>query len=221
MKCVGVCMCLLLLAGCASQSLSPKQFSGFLSQQHYSKLGRIAVPSDQTAYRYISPDFVPANYSSVMVEPVIAFPKPEPTSQVSIQTLLTLQSKLTRLLEDSMSQVLPLARSANPGVIRLQTAITGVNVSTKGLAIYEYIPIALIAASVNTAAGGRDQQVRLFIEMQAVDAVSNEVLAVGVREISGDDLENVKSKLEAQQLNKGLKAAGTDMVAAMQELFGS
>tara|TARA_B100000446_G_scaffold70211_2_gene66654 strand:+ start:9482 stop:9586 length:105 start_codon:yes stop_codon:yes gene_type:complete len=32
-------------------------------------------------------------------------------------------------------------------------------------------------------------------------------------------LENVKSKLEAQQLNQGLTTAGKDIVAAMKKLF--
>ena len=56
--------------------------------------------------------------------------------------------------------------------------------------------------------------------MQAVDAVSDQVLMVGVREISGEDLKNITSKLEANQLNEGMVAAGGDMVSALSETFG-
>ena len=205
--------------GCATQQMDTNQFSGFLSQTYYSKLKAVQVPSKQVAYRYISPSFNPASYSEVMIDPVIAFPQPKPTEQVSLDTVRTLQSKMTALLEESFAQVLPVTRTTKAGVIRVQTAISGVNLSNKALAVYQYIPIALVAATINTATGGRDQEVRLYIEMQVVDAQSNEVLAVAVREISGEDLETAKAKLEADQLNEGFAVAGADMVANLKAIF--
>lgn len=220
MKITALLSCIsLLLVGCATQQMDPNQFSGFLSQTHYSKLKAVEVPSKQAAYRYLSPRFSSANYSSVMIDSVIAFPKPEPTEQVSLDTVRTLQSKMTALLEESFAQVLPVTKETKAGVIRVQTAISGVNLSNKALAVYQYIPIALVAATINTAAGGRDQEVKLYIEMQVVDAQSNEVLAVAVREISGEDLETAKDKLEADQLNEGLAVAGADMVDTLKSIF--
>lgn len=62
--------------------------------------GQAEKPSDQIDFRYIAPGFKPANYHHVLVDPGAAFPKPEPTAQVSMDTLLNLQAKLTRLFED-------------------------------------------------------------------------------------------------------------------------
>jgi len=220
MKTIWILACAsLLLIGCASSQIDTNQFSGFLSQNHYAQLQPVNIPSKQVSYRYMSADFNPADYSAVMVDPVIAFPRPEATEQVSLDTVSTLQSKMTVLLEKSFAQVLPVTKTTKPGVLRVQTAISGVNLSNKALAVYQYIPIALVAATVNTAIGGRDQEVKLYIEMQVVDAVSNEVLAAAVREISGSDLETAKSKLEANQLNEGLAVAGADMVTSLKEIF--
>jgi len=210
---------LLLLTGCASQQMDANQFSGFISQKYYSQLKTVEIPSKQTSYRYLSPNFNPADYSQVMIDPVIAFPKPQATEQVSLGTVRALQEKMTVLLEESFAEILPITKMTKPGVLRVQTAISGVNLSNKALAVYQYIPIALVAASINTAAGGRDQEVKLYIEMQVVDAQSNEVLAVGVREILGEDLETAKSKLEASQLNEGLAVAGADMVSSLKDIF--
>jgi len=220
MKTIWILACSsLLLIGCASPQIDTNQFSGFLSHNYYSQLKPVDIASEQASYRYLSADFKPADYSAVIIDPVIAFPKPEATEQVSLETVRTLQSKMTELLEESFAQVLPVTKTSAPGVLRVQTAISGVNLSNKALAVYQYIPIALVAATINTAAGGRDQEVKLYIEMQVVDAVSNVVLAAAVREISGNDLETAKSKLEANQLNEGLAVAGADMVASLKDIF--
>ncbi len=211
--------CLAALAGCASQDIPKERYSGFLSERYYEKLAKVESPSDQVVFRFISPNFKADNYHHIQVDPVIAYPKPQATENVSMDVLITLQAKLTRLIEDSISEALPLSQTSGPGVLRAQAAITGVDVSNTGLKAYEYIPIAMIAAGANTAAGGRDQAVRLFLESRMVDSVSGEVMMVGIREIRGEDLENVKTKLEAQQLNQGLTTAGKDIVAAMKKLF--
>ena len=126
---------------------------------------------------------------------------------------------MTKLISDSFSKVLPLAKSSGKGVIRVETAISGVDVSTKSMQAYEYIPIALIASGVTAAAGGRDQEVNLYLESRITDSQTKKVLAVAVRQIRGEDLENAKTKLEAKQLNKGLEDAGKDFVAALKSVF--
>lgn len=219
MKAFWIALFVIMLSSCASQNKLEDNFSGFLSQTHYDKLSRVESLSDQIVFRYIAPDFKPSNYTHVIVDPVIAYPEPKPTEQVSLAMLRDIQARLTRLLEDSMSEALKLSQSPGEGVLRLQVAITGVNISDKSLEVYEYIPVALIAAGASKAAGGRDQQVRLFMEGRLVDTQSGVVQAVGIREIKGDDLENVKAKLQAQQLNRGFKEAGEDMAAVIRKIF--
>ncbi len=210
-----------LLGGCAAQPENPFQYSGFLSTQYYDRLTKVESPGDKIIFRYIKPDFKAANYHHFLIDPVIAYPEPKETENISIETMISLQAKLTILLENGFSNVLPIARTPGEGVLRFQTAITGVNVSDKDLEPYEYIPFALIAAGVNTAAGGRDQEVKLFLEGRFVDSVTNEVHAVGIRRISVEDLANVKARLQADQLNEGLNTAANDMVKALKGVFSN
>lgn len=211
---------LFLLSACAQQSVTPSHYSGFLTETYYEKLKTVHAPSDKIIYRYISPTFDPKKYHHALIEPVIAFPKPQPTEQVSLETLHTLQTKLTRLLEDEVNEVIPVTRTPGEGVFRIEVAITGVDISGKGLAIYEYIPTALVAAGVSTVTGIRDQEVKLFIEGKVTDSMTHEVLAAGIREIAGEELENAREKLQAQQLNEGLLGAGQDLASVMKKLFG-
>jgi hypothetical protein len=205
-----------VITACASSSPSPeKTSSGFLTQRYYDQLTQVKTPSDQIVSRYVSPSFDPSRYKQAIVEPVIAYPKPQPTEQVSMETLETLELQLTMLLEDDLSEVLALTRTPGPDVLRLELAVTGINISDKPLKGYQYIPIALIAAE----ARGREQQVKLFLEGRVTDSVTGEVQAVSTRELTGEDLKNAKSKLEAKQLNQGIEAAGKDWLATFKSFF--
>ena len=214
---------IIVLATCAAcASKSPERVnSGFLTQQYYDQLSEVKTPSDQILYRYVSPTFQPAKYKSAIVEPVTAFPKPEPTEQVSRETLDALQLQLTLLLEDSVSEVLTLTREAGVGVLRLELAVTGINISDKPIEGFEYIPIALIAVGTQKASGARDQRVKLFLEGRVTDSITDEVLAVSIRELTGEDLEDANAKLEAKQLNQGMEVAGKEWLAAFKSFFSN
>jgi len=215
-NCIYLVILLATLSGCASQK-GNDQFSGFLTERYYDKLSKIKSPSDEIIFRYISPDFEPTKYKHAIVEPITAYPKPKPTEKVSKETLLTLQSKLTTLIENSLPDSLSLVKDAGPDVLRIQIVITAVNIADKKLAAYEYIPTALVLAEASKAAGFRDQSVKLFLEGKVTDTATNEVLAVGVREIKGEDLENAKSKLQANELNKGLTKAGKEFLSVFNK----
>ena len=205
-----------VITACASSSPPlEKTSSGFLSQQNYDQLTKVKTPDDQTAYRYVSPSFDPSKYKQAIVDPVIAYPKPQPTEQVSMETLETLERELTRLLKDSLSEVLTLTSTPGPDVLRLELAVTGINISDEPLKGYQYIPIFLVASE----SGGREQQVKLLLEGRVTDSVTKEVQAVSTRELSGEDLKNAKSKLEAKQLNQGMEAAAKDWLATFKSLF--
>ena len=208
-----------LLGGCAGQSEKPSRYSGFLSTNYYDRLTKVEIPSGQILFRYLDPDFISSNYHQVIVDPVVAYPEPKKNKHMSMDTLFILESRLTSFLENGFSKVLPLTETPGVGVLRVQIAITGVDVSSKGLEPYEYLPFALITAGVNTAAGGRDQEVNLFIEGRIVDSATNKVLGVGIRQVRGEDLENADTELQINRLDKGLKTAGNDFVIGLNRLF--
>ena len=205
-----------VISACASSSPPlEKTNSGFLAQQYYDQLTKVKTPGDQIVYRYVSPSFDPSKYKQAIVDPVIAYPKPQPTEQVSMETLESLERELTKLLKDSLSEVLTLTSTPGPDVLRLELAITGINISDAPLKGYQYIPIALVA----TEAGGREQQVKLYLEGRVTDSITKKVQAASTRELTGEDLKDAKSKLEAKQLNQGMEAAGKDWLATFKSLF--
>jgi hypothetical protein len=46
-------------------------------------------------------------------------------------------------------------------------------------------------------------------------------MVVAIRRISGEDLENVNTRLQAGDLNKGFEAAGGDFTNVLNSLFGA
>ena len=218
-KFISLAIVAVLLGGCAGQSEKPSRYSGFLSTNYYDRLTKVEIPSGQILFRYLDPDFIPSNYHHVIVDPVDAYPEPKKNKHMSMDMLQNLKSRLTSFLENGFSKVLPLTETPGVGVLRLQIAITGVDVSSKGLEPYEYLPFALIAAGASTAVGGRDQEVNLFVEGRIVDSATNKVLGVGIRQVRGEDLENADTELQINRLDKGLKAAGNDFVIGLNRLF--
>ena len=100
----------------------------------------------------------------------------------------------------------------------MRPAITAVSTSTEGLKPYEVIPIALVAAAVNTAAGGRDQNVEIATEAAFLDADSNRVLAQVVRKGAGKPLENDKTQLALEDVKPVLDGWATDMRMSFEKL---
>jgi len=207
------------MVGCAQQDMKSGNNSGYMMQTYYDQMNAVEAPSGEKIYRYISPSFSAANYDHAMVQPVITYPEAQSTDQVSQKTLDTLKTKMTAVVENSIKTVLPLATSPGKGVLKFEMAITGVAISNVDLKAHQYIPIALLVQGAKNVAGGRDQQVQLHFETRVTDSVSGEVLAAAYREISGDDLENAKTELQANNLSKGLEMTGRDMAAALKAIF--
>jgi len=199
--------------------MKPDSNSGYMMQKYYDQMEMVSAPSGEKIYRYISPSFKAANYHHALVQPVITYPKAQSTEQVSQETIDTLIGKMTSMMENSIKTALPLATSVGKGVLKFETAITGVAIANVDLKAYQYIPIALLVQGAKNVAGGRDQQVQLHLETKVTDSVTGEVIAAAYREISGDDLENAKTELQANNLSKGLEMAGKDMAEALNAIF--
>lgn len=188
-----------MLCACGSQPERPDKdkFSGYFAGVYYEKLTRVDMLSGQVVYRYIAPEFKASNYHSVLIDPVITYPKPKPADQVNESKLKTLENKMTKLISSSFGQVVSLAQSTGEGVARMETVIS----------------------SVSYATGARDQEVDLYLESKFTDSLTDEVLALAVRQIPGEDLEDASSSLEAQKLSEGLEKAGTDFVTELKIIF--
>jgi hypothetical protein len=137
---------------------------------------------------------------------------------ISEQTLQSITRYFDTALKRELGKHLSIAQAPGPGTIIVRPAITAVSTATEGLKPYEVIPIALVAAAVNTAAGGRDQNVEIATEAAFLDADSNKVLAQVVRKGSGTSLENDKTQLSLDNVKPVLDGWAIDMRLSYEQL---
>lgn len=211
-----VCCALLGLGGCASSQIDPSQYSGFLKD--YSRLKPAQSPSGAPVMRWIDNDVNAAQYTQVYIEPSQFYPKPQPTAVISAQTLQAITRYYDSALKRELGKDLSIASAPGPHTLIVRPAITAVSTSNQGLKPYEVIPIALVAAAVNTASGGRDQNVDIATEAAVLDGDSNKVLAQVVRKGSGKPLENDKTQLGLEDVKPVLDGWAADMRASFEKI---
>ncbi|PTS84969.1 DUF3313 domain-containing protein [Pseudomonas sp. HMWF032] len=198
----------LLLAGCASQTPTPSQYSGFLSD--YSQLQPAQSASGAPVMRWISPDFKAENYRSVLVERPQFYPAPTPNSQVSQQALDNIALYLQQAMRLELAGRLRIVEHADRDTLVLRSAITAVNLSPEGLKVYEVVPVALVAAAASTAAGTRDLNTEIYVELEAVDGRTSAPVTRVVRKGHGLKLENDSTQLQLKDLKPALDAWAQD-----------
>lgn len=183
----------ILLVGCASNSNTPTQpeYSGFLP--NYSDLTQATDPEGETFLRYINPKLNPANYSAIIVDPVVFYPKAEPTAQVSQATLDQIRGYGTTCLRQAIASRVRVVDAPGPGVVKLQVALTGVATTAAGLKPYQYVPQAFVISMAVNAVEGAPQQSKLLVEAIGTDSVSGEVLSKVIRTHTGERLKRVAS----------------------------
>ncbi|MBU0807865.1 DUF3313 domain-containing protein [Pseudomonas sp. MIL19] len=197
-----------LLAGCASNTPTPSQYSGFLSD--YSQLQPTQSPSGATVMRWIAPDFQLANYSSVLVEKPLFYPAPTPSAQVSQQTLNDIANYLQQAIRLELAGRMRIVEQADRDTLVLRSAITAVNLSPEGLKVYEVIPVALVAAAASTAAGTRDLNTEVYVELEAIDGSNSKPMVRVVRKGHGLQLENDSTQLRLDDITPALDTWAKD-----------
>ena len=192
----------LLLTACASNTTQPSQYSGFLSD--YSQLKPAQSASGAPVMRWVSPDFKPENYRSVLVERPVFYPAPTPTAQVSQQTLDSIALYLQQAIRLELAGRLKVVEYADRDTLVLRSAITAVNLSPEGLKVYEVVPIALVAAAASTAAGTRDLNSSIYVELEAIDGRNSQPMTRVVRNGHGLQLENDSTQLSLKDIKPAL-----------------
>lgn len=176
----------LVLAGCASP---PPKESGFLKD--YSMLHKEDAPGGGTRLVYRNPSFTPANYNAVLLEPVVYYPEPKATEQVSMGTLDNIRTYIDSALRQQLGQQVRLTDQPGPGVARVAIAITAVGSETQALKFYQFIPIAFVITAAKAGIeGGRPQDASIALETRVTDSVSGQLLYAAVRGGTGEKVES-------------------------------
>lgn len=198
----------LLLAGCASQTTQPSQYSGFLAD--YSQLQPATSASGAPVMRWVSPDYKASNYRSVYIEKPVFYPTPTPSDQVSQAVLNEISEYLYQAMRRELQGSMTVVNQPDMDSLVLRSAITAVDVSTEGLKVYEVIPIALAVAAASTAAGTRDRTSEIYVEMEGIDARTSKPMLRVVRKGHGQDLENSSTQLTLKTLKPALDVWAAD-----------
>ncbi|UUY09379.1 DUF3313 domain-containing protein [Pseudomonas sp. J452] len=198
----------LLLAGCASKTTQPDQYSGFLGD--YSQLQPATSASGAPVMRWVSPDYKAGNYRSVYIEKPVFYPTPKPSDQVSQAVLDEIADYLYQAMRRELQSSMTVVSQPDMDSLVLRSAITAVDVSTEGLKVYEVIPIALVLAAASTAAGTRDRTTEVYVEMEAIEARTSKPLVRVVRKGHGQDLENSSTQLTLKALKPALDVWAAD-----------
>ncbi|MET1080186.1 MAG: DUF3313 domain-containing protein [Pseudomonas sp.] len=200
-------LAVVLLGGCSSnETPNQAQYSGFLS--NYEGLAEHTTPAGNTVLRWVSPDFKLAKYDKVIFQPIRFYPAPQPTQQVSAQTLKDLLGYTNSRLSEALSRRLQLVGfSAIPGTLEFRGAITAVTASPQG------IPLALVMAESRTSTGEREQNSELYLEAELVDAVSGKPMLRVVRKGMGTVLSDDRQTVTVDDLKSVINGLTLDVLS--------
>jgi hypothetical protein len=185
-KLIGIAAAAALIAGCASETPKPDQFSGYLG--NYSDMHEVSGAGLGTLFRWASPKLNPSNYNAVMIPPVQYYPRAEPNAQLSQQTLDAIRNYTTETLRRAAGEKVRVVTSPGRGVAKIQAAITGVKAAEQGLAAYQYIPIAFVVTMAKRSASGTPEDAKIVAEVMVTDSVSGEIIGKVVRVGTGKEL---------------------------------
>ena len=200
-------MASLLITGCASNLTQTTQYSGFLAD--YSQLKETTSASGAPVLRWVAPDYRNEKYASVYVEKPVFYPPPAPNDQVSQAALDQITSYLHQSMQRELSKRMRVVDDPTRDSLVLRSAITAVTTSTEDLKPYEVIPIALVIA----AAGTRDRDTEIYVELEAVDGANSQPEIRVVRKGHGLDLENSSTQLSLKDVQPVLDVWARDAAA--------
>jgi hypothetical protein len=174
-----------LVTGCATSS-APKE-SGFLPD--YSRLLQASTPDGEGRLVYANPEFTPARYNAIKLDPVAYYPEPQATADISMDTLTQIRRALDQSLRKKLGGKVKVVNRAGPGVAHVRIAITAIGAETRALKVYQFIPVALAVTGAKAVAqGGLPRDARIAIESHVTDSVSGELLYASVRGGTGERL---------------------------------
>ncbi|WP_281557395.1 DUF3313 domain-containing protein [Thalassomonas sp. RHCl1] len=210
---------ILLLLGCGStgteqsQTAQNNQFSGFLSD--YSLLKPVDVHDDSQLQRFISKQVKARGYSKVLLDPISYYPAPPATDTISKKVLTEISQYFNRRFRQAIAKNIQVVNEPGEKTLRMKMAITGVKVTDKSLAAYQYIPIAFL---VTAASGGMsDVEVQLQVEAEVVDSLSGELMAAAVKSGKGATLDNDKTPLTLNKVKPLIDSWAKTMQKTMSD----
>jgi hypothetical protein len=188
---VGVVILTVIIGACSSGS-NVTENSGFL--RDYSRLAETRDPQGSTIRTWVSPKLTPAHYNAVLFDPLVFYPEPRPSEQVSAETLQQILAYSNDRLKRSLSQRFRVVDCAGPGVLRIRAAFTGIAAQEEHLKPYQYLPLAFVSTMAARTLTGTPQQAFIVVEVEETDSATGELLGERERVGTGQRLARVAEK---------------------------
>lgn len=185
---VSVVILAVILGACSSGS-EVTENSGFL--RDYSRLAETRDNRGNTILAWVSPKLTPAHYHAVLLDPLVFYPEPRPSEQVSEDTLQQILAYSNDTLKQSLGQRFRVVDCAGPGVLRIRAAFTGIAAQGEHLKPYQYIPVAFVATMAARTVTGTPQRAFVVVEVEGTDSVTGELLGERERVGTGQRLPRV------------------------------
>ncbi len=186
----GAVLSILILSACATGTdVKLSEGSGFL--RDYSSLTETKDAQGKPIRVWVSPKLTPANYDAVLIDPIVYYPEPRPSEQVSAATLKEILAYSDNVFKGRINQQFKVVDRAGPRVLQIRAALTGLAARDEGLKPYQYVPIAFVATMAKRGAAGAPQQAFIVFEIEATDSVTGELLGERVRVGTGERLATV------------------------------
>ena len=204
------------LTACSSQAPTQHDFSGFLGD--YSRFQSVTFNDSSKGLRWVSPELRlgERQYNSVQLLPVTVFSQVQSTQGAEILDALTqeIENQLTAALTEKGL----LAEQPGAGVLQVELALTGLNVSLEDFKVQEAIPLRLLISGAMAAAGERDRVVEVLIELRGRDALTGETVVQAIRKGEGRNLKNDKEQLSQEHVRELLTTWTNQWVDQVEQL---
>jgi hypothetical protein len=193
MKCINRLLSLVVATACVvalahvGAAFAQDKNSGFL--RDYTRLQAGKDSKGQEIRSWVSPKLTPANYNAIMVDPIIFYPEPQPSQQVSAAELQKMLAYANDALKQSLGNRFNMVDHAGPGVVRISVAFTSVAAKEEGLKPYQLVPLAFVATMAKRSSeGGAPQRAFIVVESQATDSTTGDLLGSRVKVGTGEGL---------------------------------
>lgn len=175
-----------LLVGTA---IAQDKNSGYLGN-NYSKLQDVISPSGEKAKRWVAPEMGPGKYDKILLEKSVLYPEADGSDQVSAATLMEITAYLDVALRRELGgAAVQFATEPGPTTLRIKPAITATASKDQGLKPRQLIPVAFVIAMAKKASGNAPKEATISIEYEVRDSLTNDLVAVGLREGTGRKLD--------------------------------
>jgi len=180
----------LLLGGCAGsyQARSVDVKNSPLVNPDILKEGT----GDQALYRYQNPNVNLADYSLVLIDPVI-ISKDGELSASDLENYQTLANNFYVYLNQELNKKFAITTSPGPGTMRIQAAITDADNSKPVRTILSFSPIGIGLNLIKYTATGKQTAVgEITVELKITDAQTGQLIGAALdRRVGGKRLSDV------------------------------